>query len=200
MLRESFSLLEMRGVEKKCSSSLTVHLGYCPAPYVTTWQRASVNRNFRRGRHHLTLGNKRRILTWFLVGGYERRKRHSWDWREHLGMVSGEDYPSSKHGVFQSYFPFLLLFPRSSPHYWHITSDFSLCTSVPSGLASWLPSQPTSIWRDPEDLYHTPHTRILEKTCFHPLSKHNSSPPPTSVSLHFFFGHISYSTLVFSYS
>ena len=139
MLREAFSLLETKGVEQKCSSSLTVHLGHRPAPYGqydTTWQRTSMNKNFRRGRHHLTLGNKRTILTWVLVEGFEWRKRHSWNWREHLGMVSGEEYPRSKRGVFQSYFPFLLLFPRSSPHYWNVTSDFSLCTSVPYNLAS----------------------------------------------------------------
>ena len=33
MLREAFSLLETKGVEQKCSSSLTVHLGHRPAPY-----------------------------------------------------------------------------------------------------------------------------------------------------------------------
>lgn len=167
MLREALSLQETRGVEQKYSSSLTVHFGHRPAPYWQydpAWQRSGVNENFRRGRHHLTLGN-----TWHLVEGFEWRKRHSWNWREHLGMVSGEEYPRSKRGVFQSYFPFLLLFPRSSPHYWCVTSDFSLCTSVPSDLTSWLPSQPTSIWKDPEDLCHTPHT--LEMTRFHPFFK-----------------------------
>lgn len=125
MLREAFSLQETRGVEQKCSSSLTVHFGHRLGTILTVWRcmtKTMWTRILEEGEassntwEYLSLSGR----IWVEEEAFPELEGASGDGE--WGRI-----PRSKRGVFLSTSP-LLLFPRSSPHYWCVTSDFSLCT------------------------------------------------------------------------